>query len=532
MNKGKFNFFVPLNIEKGGENGKLVKISGIASTDAEDSDQETLIPAGFDFTPLLKSGFLNWNHQARTTSKAICGEPTSAKIINNGKDFFIEGVIYPNEEGKNVVELAETLEKHSPNRRLGFSIEGQAIERDVLNPKRVLKARITGVAITQCPKNPNTLMNIIKGEYADEFVEGQEEENEKQVDKAMMVDQNLTPHTVEGEKKPEELNQVLKKSDIYNQIYNRYTTDFEKAEKIHQFINKVKENNMSDKITPEILEKAFAILDDSLEKSEEQKQLSDYDKKDEVANPEDENKEVNKSEEVEEDLTKSEDDDDDDDDDDDFEKAMNAEVFAKSLFDQGQTSDEVIKSMVACGVNQKLAETACANCVAQANEAKDGGNITILKKSEEENDIEKSEILQRFDNIQELFETKVDAMKTILKSFNEDNKALKEEITLLKSQNAELLQTPAPRKSISTVKALDRFEKSEDSNGNEVYSLNDARSVKALGDRLMAEAEASRANGQINPILEKAVMDLEIAKSTDYRALQPVLNQLKISIQG
>ena len=84
---------------------------------------------------------------------------------------------------------------------MGFSIEGQAIERDVLNPKRVLKARITGVAITQCPKNPNTLMNIIKGEYADEFVEGQEEENEKQVDKAMMVDQNLTPHTVEGEKK-------------------------------------------------------------------------------------------------------------------------------------------------------------------------------------------------------------------------------------------------------------------------------------------------------------------------------------------
>ena len=103
-NSNKFNFFVPLDLEKGsdGKGGTLIKIKGIASSEAEDSDGETLIPAGFDFGPLLKSGFLNWNHQAGKSAKAICGEPTSAKIINNGKDFYIEGFLYPNAQGKEV----------------------------------------------------------------------------------------------------------------------------------------------------------------------------------------------------------------------------------------------------------------------------------------------------------------------------------------------------------------------------------------------------------------------------------------------
>lgn len=529
MKADKFNFFIPIDFEKSGVAGSLTKIKGVASTEAEDSDGETLIPAGFDFAPLLSTGFLNWNHQAKTSAKAICGEPTAAKIINNGKDFYIEGVIYPNEEGKNVIHLAETLEKYSPNRRLGFSIEGQAIERDVLNPKRVTKARITGVAITQSPKNPNTLMDIVKGKYSEEFVEGLEDEKEDEVDKAMMVDVNLNPESVEGLKKEKELNQVLKKSDIYSQIYENYTADFNKAEQIYNFINQVKETTMTDNITKEVLEKAFSILDESLEKSEEQKQPSDYDKKDEDETKEDDdNVEINKAKDSDEGADKAvekEDKNDDDDEDDDFEKAMNAELFAKSLFADGKDEDEVVKALTSIGFSLTLAETSCSNCIAQANAEKDGGKVTVMKGEEDEFGGEMRDYLDR----------KFSATSEILKSMTQRNEELSRKVDGLEKANKDLFNQPQQRKSATTVKALDRFEKSTDGSsstgGTDVYNQNDMADMRLLGNRLMTEAESVRTNGNPDATLEKAVMDLEIAKSTDFAALEPVFRRMNIAVQ-
>lgn len=173
-NKDKFNFFVPAEfIIKGGKNGKKeMYIKGIASSEVEDSDGEILVPSGYDLSPLLTSGFLNYNHQGAKDPEAIIGQPTKAEIINNGKDLYIEGFLYPDSiAAQKTYNLAKVLEKNSPDRRMGFSIEGKALEKDPLNPKRITKARITGVAITPCPKNPNTLLSIMKGEYAEPFVE-------------------------------------------------------------------------------------------------------------------------------------------------------------------------------------------------------------------------------------------------------------------------------------------------------------------------------------------------------------------------
>lgn len=167
----KFNFFVPAEFTKSGETGEMV-ISGVCSSKTEDTDGETLDPAGFDFAPLLEKGYFNWNHQANKTSSAILGRPTSAKVINGGQDFFVEGKLYKGlEEARAVYNLAKTLENEDPTRRLGFSIEGHATDRDPINPKRIRKATITGIAITHCPKNSNTLLSIMKGEYSEPFVE-------------------------------------------------------------------------------------------------------------------------------------------------------------------------------------------------------------------------------------------------------------------------------------------------------------------------------------------------------------------------
>lgn len=662
LQQNKFNFFIPLNIEKGGEDGKLVKISGVASTDAKDSDGETLIPAGFDFQPLLQSGFLNWNHQARTTSKAICGEPTAAKIINDGKDFYIEGVLYPNEEGKNVVELAETLQKHSPNRRLGFSIEGQAIERDILNPKRVVRARITGVAITQSPKNPNTLMNIIKGEYQDEFIEDNERsaiiqqfnsivsvmfntqislehchrktknepihealkqayegfadlkdniieqltgligqqydritlsslegynpsmnevvanqlcivgkqieqfaqenkfssienlaqevhglgaklkyklslkegQSEQPLDKAMMVDTNLNPPSVEGTDEGKKLFSTLKKSEIYNQIYKRYTTNFEKAEQIYEFINQVKERIMiTENITPEVLEKAMNLLDESiaLSKSEEQKSLDDYDQKDKVANQDDEdadNKDIKKGDKEGDDNKN--DNSDDDEDDEDFEKAMHCESIAKSLLDKGMGEEEVVKAMTSVGISLTLAETSCANCIAQANEEKDGGKITTLSKGEEE-DLANPSVVKKIDE-------KFQAIGTIVKSQVEQIGELKKSNETLLKSNQDILsalkktqEAPEPRRAVTNIKAIERFEKSEDGQKVQVFDANNPADMRALSNRLFQEVEIIKSTGGEDRGLEKAVADLEIAKSTNFAAISPRLRALNIEVR-
>lgn len=589
----KFNFFIPLNIEKGGENGQLVKISGVASTDAKDSDGETLIPAGFDFAPLLQSGFLNWNHQARTTSKAICGEPTSAKIINDGKDFFIEGVLYPNEEGKNVVELAETLQKHSPNRRLGFSIEGQATERDILNPKRVTKARITGVAITQSPKNPNTLMNIVKGEYANEFVddsieltqiqkseeqsqsvltvicspsaevrlkkvlqgfqenwEGEDQiisfdskqeldksievkegPEQQQLDKAMMVDVDINPPSIEGVEKQKKLVNIIKKSEIYNHIYNKYTTSFEKAEQIYTFINQVKEQSMKiDNITPDVLQKAFDLLDTSinLTKGEDkQKSLDDYDKKDEMFKEGDDkkNNDVAKADVLRQDSQK-----DDDDDDEEFDKAMHCENMAKSLMKGGMSEDEVVKAMTSVGVSLTLAETSCANCIAQASEQKDGGDITVLSKGGEEGDLSKSNQFEH--NLFIKLDEKFGAVGEILKSQTEQIDLLKKSNEAMENKLQRYEKTPNERKSATTAKTIERFEKSTDGISNiEVYDSRSVVDMRALSTRLFGECEMIKSNGGEDRNLEKAVADLEIAKSTDWKAISPRLRAMNIEIR-
>jgi hypothetical protein len=193
LEKDKFKFFVPLTIEKGDDGGvKTIKVAGIASTVDKDSDGENLFPVGFDTEPLLRSGYINYNHQANKDPGANIGQPTMAKLV--GTDLYLEGFLYPsNPLTKKVVEQIETLERDSPDRRMGWSIEGVATRRDPLNKKRVLEAMITGVAITPSPKNPRTLVNIMKGEFGGEMdlIDANEDEDLSSVLGAILYVHNI-----------------------------------------------------------------------------------------------------------------------------------------------------------------------------------------------------------------------------------------------------------------------------------------------------------------------------------------------------
>lgn len=320
-----FRFFIDnVTIEKGKtEDGKeIMKVGGIATTKAKDTDGEEIDPNGWDVDYFLQNGFFNYNHQAKFNPKAVIGEPTKAKVTKDG--VYVEGFLYPESElAKQVYETTELLEKSSSKRRMGFSIEGKALERDPFNPNKITKAKLTGCALTLNPKNPNTLVNIIKGEYhTDDFEISNEDLPEEailNIEKAedylvhieqdgrtLQVDKDLRVKITENKKIeksmstgadsaiiPEDVDQTVKnkvelpgmkknltKGEIYSEIFNYiYDVDLEKAELAYKLIEAValKRTNMENtkvEITKDDIQKSLDIVlgvqstEDSLEKGE------------------------------------------------------------------------------------------------------------------------------------------------------------------------------------------------------------------------------------------------------------------------
>lgn len=260
----KFIFWCPL--EKAQEidptTGETVmKLGGIASTSDEDADGEFLDPKGFDIKPLLESGMVNWHHQAKGQPAAIIGEPTKAEIRPEG--LYIETELYPSSKiAQEVWELAETLEKNSKTRRLGYSIEGKVVKRksnDVNSPdyKKIDKAIITGVAITHQPKNPKTFANIIKGEIDDydEEDEYYDEEEEKALDTE--TGSALKKESVDKKIK----NQTFGKAEVLERLFKDVPgISIEKAEQIYSLTLKIANMRGKKRVTDDDISKAYEAL--------------------------------------------------------------------------------------------------------------------------------------------------------------------------------------------------------------------------------------------------------------------------------
>lgn len=266
-----FNFFIPLELEKGKDEktGKEKMIfKGIASTVDKDSDGEFLDPKGFELDYFLKSGFTNWNHQSKNNPIAIIGEPTKASVTDKG--LYIETELYNDSKlAKEVWDLAQAMEKSGSKRKLGFSIEGKKLETDPLNDKIITKARITGVAITPTPKNSNTFADICKGIYNDtpleyeiekeEIIKSEAGEETKETYLVDLTDENghritvdksfsikmvkalststggaVIKEDVEGSKK-KNIEKKLSKGEIYEKIFY-YLYDIEKADRVYRLI--------------------------------------------------------------------------------------------------------------------------------------------------------------------------------------------------------------------------------------------------------------------------------------------------------
>jgi hypothetical protein len=583
-----FNFFVPATFEKGKKGTQEVtRVKGIASTvSAVDSDGETLFPDGFDVSPLLSSGFLNWDHQQKSRPAAIVGEPTEAKIINNGRDLYIEGFLYPDsEEAQQVAQLAKVLDRNSSTRKLGYSIEGQVLERasnDKKSPlyKQILKARITGVAITPCPKNPNTVLSLVKGEYNDLYVEddaatcpkcdhdqlidgkclecGYIDEAKKAMTAEGTVD--IRPESVEGVKydldknsftvtdKSPKVGRSIRKSEIYELIADNYTTDVVKAKQIYSLIESVNSKmfNMTNEISQEAIDQAFDFLNKSA--SADVVAAADV-------------------------IIKGDNDGDDkggasDDDEDDMEKAKQ---MCKGFLEQGMTKGQAIDEMVKGGVTLEVANSTAEQLAREFSNLKEnGGQQTTVTPppSTPTESLSKSEMT---DLIKGLFETSQEATNELIKGLKDEisapinesmdkkfeavgkifkglmgqNTELKDQLEksntqygILATKIEEIGRQSQGRKSAmnaATVEAQERFEKSQSSGGSvpegaEVFNLRSATDRKDLADRIDAMIEKSRGLGRTPAaILEKAVAELEICKSLPAEIL-PTLKESNIFV--
>ena len=264
MKNDPFKFFVPIELEKAQEDSqgrKVMKVSGVASTSDQDTDQEFLDPNGFDLSYFNEWGFINWNHQAKQKPTAVIDEPTKALIQND--ELYVEGKLYSDSPlAQDVYQLGQLLAKSGSNRQLGFSIEGQVLEKDPDDERVVKKARITGLAITPSPKNPKTFANFVKGHDVEESEEEEDDiivdvtdpetGDRITVDKMMKVKkqkalaansssgQALALESVDGSTK-----NTVRKANVAKTLLNACDGDEQLAKSIYQSINLIEDNIMS-----------------------------------------------------------------------------------------------------------------------------------------------------------------------------------------------------------------------------------------------------------------------------------------------
>lgn len=521
----RFNFFVPCEIEKAkkGDEDTVTHIKGIASSAVADSDEEILLPEGFDFKPFLQKGILNYNHQSGKTSAAIVGQPTHGEVVNQGKDFYIEGIIYPNDEGKSIVKQARIFEKYSPDRRFGFSIEGRAIERDPLNPKRITKAVITGCAITIMPKNPNTLMDIVKGEYVDAFQEGDDVEDDENTEKSMGVNVDLNPESVEGGKNKlknvADANTYVKKSIIFEQICTKYSiNDFAKAKSIYNFVLTVNEKIYSmqeNKVSQEAITKAFSILD-NIVKGEEtetptQEGAETIEKKEEATT---EKSEGAATAEAGADENKEQ------------------KELVKSILAKGENGDQAIAHLIIGGASLDKAQEIVKSVEDEIAKGDEGTQFATLKSFDFSAEFAKvlAPIQKSIGDSNSSLKEGLGAMAEIMKGINDENQVLKSELNEVKGVLEKIGNASQGRKSVtSNVQALSRFAKSEDGGGAgnaaaaNTFNINNKEDRSSLGEAMLAQYHIIKGQGKENDLLYKSIADLEISKSLPSEIL-PQLN--------
>lgn len=137
-------------------------VRGYASTESLDQQGEEILQNGLDFAPLLKSGFLNYDHQYQEIAGGrmpiIVGYPTSA--VRDEKGWIVEGELLKSDDPRptseqmrlanELWEFGLALQKSGGARALAYSVEGSVLER---RGSKIVRAAVKHLAVTHKPVN-------------------------------------------------------------------------------------------------------------------------------------------------------------------------------------------------------------------------------------------------------------------------------------------------------------------------------------------------------------------------------------------
>jgi hypothetical protein len=161
-------FWMPAGLSKSvagsGSGGKRL-IEGIASTEDLDAQNERVLQEGIDFEPLLRSGFLNFNHSPGPEN--LIGQPLEARLVRqkDGKSaLFVKGMLFTGQPRADAAwNLMNVLEKARAeglsDRRLGWSVEGGVLER---RGNLIARSVVRQLALTHEPVAYGTFADLAK----------------------------------------------------------------------------------------------------------------------------------------------------------------------------------------------------------------------------------------------------------------------------------------------------------------------------------------------------------------------------------
>jgi hypothetical protein len=165
-----FEFEVPVTFYENEslEKGKARRIGGIISTENPDRQNEVVLQSGLDFSSFLRSGWYNDNHSRDTDG--VIGYPEMVKTFKRGdmlpdgslaptSGTWAEGYMLNTKRADRIWELGKALQ--GTGRHLGFSVEGAVQKRIGRNRRTIAKALVRNVAITNCPVNTDSRLDIL-----------------------------------------------------------------------------------------------------------------------------------------------------------------------------------------------------------------------------------------------------------------------------------------------------------------------------------------------------------------------------------
>lgn len=147
---------MPVDIVKSANSKKEMRIAGFASTPDEDRQGDNIIQTGLDISDFVNYGWLNYDHD----NTNILGYPDKAKTKLSKNGFYIEGIFLDsNPLAVKLYDLSVSLQNANAPRKLGFSVEGKILQRDMY--QRISRAKVYNVAVTPNPVNPKATWSAL-----------------------------------------------------------------------------------------------------------------------------------------------------------------------------------------------------------------------------------------------------------------------------------------------------------------------------------------------------------------------------------